>query len=487
MTGPPSVATGSQDGEHCCMPDRLSPLDASFLHLESPRAHMHVGFKARFQVDPDRPPITLARVRALVESRIGFVPRLRMRLAFSPGQFGPPVWVDDELFELDHHVMAFAGDDEPLTRKRFDALADGVLSVPLERSRPLWEIHLAPWLDDNTVGIVMKVHHALVDGLSAVALATLLLDVDPAATSPEPEEPAAWHPRRAPSPVRMAFESLADAGMTPARAGVRLARAAATEGPGLARTLRRAALAVGEDVLRSAPPSYLNASIGPRRTLVGHTTPIGDMLEIKAATGVTLNDVALAVVAGALREVAIAHGTMPGPLKAMVPVARRTADEAGEMGNRIAFVAVTLPLQERRPLRRLEEIHAATSAFKSDGRATGSEAILGAIGVLPTAVQARAARLAASARAYNLVVSNVPGPREPVYLLGARALEVHPVVPLSESHALSVGILSLADRLCFGGYVDPEALPEMRELPSALSASILALRGALGRRGRRVA
>jgi WS/DGAT/MGAT family acyltransferase len=462
------------------MSDRLSPLDASFLHVESPSAHMHVAWKARFRPDPDKPTISLDRVRALVTSRLDHVARLRQRLAFPPGGFGAPVWVDDAGFLIERHVLGLSSEEEPLSLKRFDRMVDGVLSVPLERGRPLWEIHVAPWLEDGTAGVVMKAHHAMVDGISAVGLAMLILDVDPDAGPPESPLPAQWAPRSVPSAARMAVESLADAGMTPMRTAGRLARSRG----GLTSGMRSVARAIGEDVLTSAPRSYLNTTLGPRRTIVGHSVSMEEMLAVKTAHGVTLNDVALTVVTGALRQLALYRNIVPAPLKAMVPVTRRSADQAESLGNRIAFVSVTLPVHERRPLQRLATIREATQAFKADGRASGGEVILGALGMLPPMAQARAAKLAASPRAYNLVVSNVPGPRVPVYLLGARAIEAFPVVPLSDQHALSVGIFSLDDRLCFGAYGDPEALPQVRQLPGALSAAALELAGS--RPGRRI-
>jgi WS/DGAT/MGAT family acyltransferase len=252
-------------------------------------------------------------------------------------------------------------------------------------------------------------------------------------------------------------------------------------------TVRRTALTVGEDVLRPAPSSYLNVGIGPRRALTGHRAAIADLLDVRAARGTTLNDVALTVVSGALRQIALTRRTVPAPLKAMVPVSRRTAAEAGVPGNRIAFVSVSLPLHVRHPLRRLDLIAAQTRAFKADDRAAGNEAVLKAVGLLPGPLQDAAARFASSGRAYNLVVSNVPGPRVPVHLLGARCVEALPVIPLSDGHALSIGMLSLQDSICFSAYADPEALPEVNQLPGALSQSVLELVRAAGRRAPRSA
>jgi diacylglycerol O-acyltransferase len=453
--------------------ERLTSLDASFLHTETARAHMHVAWKGRFRPDPERPPITLARVRGQVASRLGSAPRFRMRLAFPPGGFAAPVWVDAEGFDLRRHVVGLAADDEVLARGEFDARADAALSSPLDRSHPLWEIHLAPRLEDGSVGLVMKIHHAMVDGKSALAVALLLLDLDPDA--PEPAPPvAAWAGDRAPGPARLAVEALVESGAEPLRALGRAARAAGSP-PRLSGTLRRAALAVGEDVARSAPSSFLNPAIGPRRTLVGHTVAVEQLLDVKRAAGGSLNDVALAVVAGALRQLALLRRVAPAPMKVMVPVSRRAEHEAAAMGNRIAFVFITLPVHLRDPLTRLHAIREETAAFKDSERASGGEALLRGLGMLPPPLQAPVARYAASARMYNLVVSNVPGPRVPVYLLGAECVEVLPAIPLSEGHALSIGVFTLRDRVCFGAYADPEALPQVRELPAALSVATLEL------------
>jgi diacylglycerol O-acyltransferase / wax synthase len=448
------------------MPDRLTPLDASFLHTETASAHMHVAWRGRFRPGHGRPLVTVERVQAQVASRLDCAPRFRQRLAFPPGGFAHPVWVEAESFDIRRHVLALG--EGPLSAERFDALSDTVLSRPLDRMHPLWEIHLAPRLEDGTVGLLMKIHHALVDGKSALAVALLLLDVDPEA--PEPPAPDARLAGPAPRAARLAVDALVDSGTEPLRALGRAARAAGSP-RGLGGTLRRAAMAVGDDVARPAPSSFLNDPIGPRRTLVGHTLPVGELLTVKRAREASLNDVALAVVAGALRELALLRHVVPAPLKVMVPVSRRGAGEEAAMGNRIAFVFITLPVNVSDPLARLAAIRAETAAFKETGRAGGGEALLQGLGLLPLALQGPLARFAASPRMYNLVVSNVPGPRMPVYLLGAECVEVLPAIPLSDGHALSVGVFSLRDSLCFGAYADPEALPQARELPGAIAAA----------------
>lgn len=468
---------------------RLSSLDASFLRVETPTAHMHVAWKGRFRPVGDRPAPTLDLLRRSIAARLAAAPRFRQRVVFPPAGLGEPVWVDDERFDLAHHVRAFSGDDEPLGRARFDELADVALSTPLERDRALWRVHLAPRLDDGSVGLVMQVHHAMVDGKSAVELALLLLDLSP---DPQIAEPAPWEPALMPSRARLAVEALADGGIDSFRAARSAARVARSPRSAMriADTLRRTALTVGEDVLKPAPSSYVNVPIGPRRTLVHHTARLGPLLEAKRRLHVTLNDLCLAAVAGALREMALRAGRAPEPLKVMVPVSRRAPEEAADLGNRIAFVFVELPVHLARAADRVAAVHHATTRFKRDDRASGGEALLGALGVLPEPLRDHAARLAASPRMYNLVVSNVPGPRFPVFLLGCELLEAAPVIPLSDGHALSVGIFSHRDSVTFGAYADPLALPGADRLPGAISASLLALEGlarprarpALGRR-----
>ncbi len=436
---------------------------------------MHVGWKGRFAPRAGGGTVTIEALRRSIRARLRYAERFRQRLAFPPAGFGEPVWVDDERFDIDAHVVAMSGPQDVLPRDRFDALVDACLSTPLDRSRALWRIELAPRLDDGSVGLVMKVHHAMVDGKSAVELALLLLDVQDDADHGEPD---AWEPRSAPGATRLAMEALADGGRESLRAATGLARLprgrqGLRSGVRLADTLRRAALSVGEDVMKPAPSSYVNRPITARRALLHHTTELIPLLEVRRRCAVTLNDVALCVVSGALRELSMRSGRVPTALKVMVPVSTRAADESGSLGNRISFVFIDLPVHLHRPAERLAAIHAATTRFKAEERASGGEALLSALGVLPEPLKDAAARLAASPRMYNLTVSNVPGPRMPVYLLGCELLEAAPVIPITDGHALAVGIFTLRDRMTFSAYLDPVALPEGRVLPEALSAAVL--------------
>ena len=452
---------------------RLSALDGSFLRVESPSAHMHVAWKGRFTPRADGREITMGMLRASIQGRLRHAERFRQKLAFPPGGLAEPVWVDDPHFAIERHVAPISVEPGELPVARFDTLCDLALSAPLPRDRPLWQVLFAPRLSDGSVGLLMKVHHAMVDGKSAVELALLLLDLTPDAIPLEPD--ASWKPQSSPGATRLAIEAMADNGTESLRAAMRFTRMATNPARSvrLADTLRRTALAVGEDVLRPAPSSYVNVPIGPRRTLVSHTTGIEPLLAVKKARGATLNDVALTVVAGALRELSMAAGRMPAPMKVMVPVSRREEDERASLGNRIAFVFIELPVHVARTSDRLRSIVEATTRFKREGRAGSGEALLGAIGALPDPLKNGAAKLASSPRMYNLTVSNVPGPRMPVYLLGAQLEEAVPVIPIPDGHALSIGIFTLGDRVTFSGYADPTALPQAASLPGALSAAVL--------------
>jgi diacylglycerol O-acyltransferase / wax synthase len=205
---------------------------------------------------------------------------------------------------------------------------------------------------------------------------------------------------------------------------------------------------------------------------VRHTVRIDDVLSVKRRLGVTLNDVCLAMASGALRDLALARGESPRPLKAMVPVSVRGAGDDGSLGNRISFAFIDLPLDVASPQRRLARLHTATAAFKRGGKPAGAEAVLGALGLLPDPLRNVAAKAVAHPRVYNLTISNLPGPRAPLYMLGAELIESHPVVPIAEGHALSIGIFSYRDTLGFGLYADPDAFPQVDDLPRTLDTSL---------------
>jgi len=454
---------------------RLSALDASFLRIESPTCHMHVGWRGIFEVSPSRERPTVAALRASIGGRLRYAGCFRQRLAFPPAGLGEPFWVDDQSFDLNFHVRRLGDPYARMAMSDFLAAADDVLSKSLDRRRPLWEVHLAPRLEDGRVGLVMKMHHAMVDGMSAVKLALLVFHASPDA---EPEPADDWSPSAAPKGATMALRAVTDSAAESLRAARGLAGLAGSPLAGsgrIASGLRKTALAVGDDLLRSSPSSYVNRAIGPKRTLVGCRIPLDGVQSIKARTGVTHNDVCLTVVAGALRETGQRRGDRLAAMRAMVPVSMRAKEPDTGLGNRISFAFVDLPVDRAGARQRLRSIHTQTQRFKSNERAATTETLLGAMRFTAAPVRTFAARMVASPRVYNLTVSNVPGPREAVYMLGARLIEAYPVVPLSQGHTLAVGMFTYAGGVHFGLYADPEALPEVADLPGALIRAITQL------------
>jgi diacylglycerol O-acyltransferase / wax synthase len=455
------------------MPTRLTPLDNSFLRVEGPNSHMHVAWAGLLEPHPKRPRPAVETLRAKVAARLRHLPRFRQRLAFPPLGFGEPFWVDDSDFDVASQVTGLSEGHLPVSRRRFQAMTDAVLSEPLDRARPLWHIYLVPRLEDGRTGVICKLHHAMVDGKSAVEVALLLFDDS---ADGEEETPDEWSPSKAPTGARLAFDSLVGDATESLRTVRDVALMAGSSGEsGLAGTFRRAALAVERDLLRSAPPSHLNVPISPERMLVTYDARMSDIARARRETGATVNDVCLAAVAGALRRLALLRGEHPRALKVMVPVSIREDEQRQALGNRISFAFIDLPVHLRSTHARLEHVQAATSEFKRSGRAAGTDAVLSMLGALPAVLKDRAARVAASPRMYNLTVSNIPGPPSPVYMLGAELREAYPVVPIADGHSLSIGMFSYLDRLFFGVYADPKALPEAETLPRALEASILAL------------
>ena len=451
-------------------------MDASFLRIETPTAHMHVGWLSTLRLPPGEERLDPDALADRIAARLHLAPRFRQRVQSAP--IGEPVWVDDPGFRLERHILEHekpkVAGDCGLSR-----LAGEFLTEPLDRSRPLWSILVVPQVGAGRAAVLGKVHHAMVDGLAAVELGMLLFDLAPDAALPEPAD---WRPEPADPPMRLVVDSVADGALEQ----FRMARRMATMGLAperslrLGETMRRAALSLAEDVIRPAPPSFLNPPIGPKRGLVVRRLPLARFLRLKRAKGVTLNDVLLAVVAGALRRLTALAEAEPTPLRTMVPVSVRGSEEASSGGNQITFAFVDLPLDETNAAARLDRIHAQTSELKRSGRIAGSDALLRTVGQLPGFLKERAARLAASPRMYNLTVSNVPGPRLPLFAAGAEVEAIYPVIPISDGHALAIGALTYCNSVHFAAYVDPDVLPEADELRKLLPAAMTELEHSLG-------
>lgn len=447
------------------MQTRLTSLDASFLEVESPTAHMHVGWVALFRPPDEGPVPDFKALRAHVEARLPRAPRYRQRLLRVPLRLNDPIWVDDTRFDIAEHVLHSAATD-------LGPVVDEVLSVPLRHDRPLWELWIADRLADGRVGVVGKAHHCMVDGIAAVELASLMLDPSP---TPPPEPADSWRPRPGPDGlVDVLTTALRDRVEEAARLAGAAARVAGSPQRlgGLIGEARRAVDALGSSMTPASSEGGLNEPISPDRRLATLDRGLDELRAVGTRFGCTVNDVVLAAVAGGLRRFLMDHGVAAPRLKAMVPVNVRGEDDPGDLGNRISFMFVPLPCDEPDPVRRLMNVHAATSDCKRRGDAEGGDTVLRAFDYAPRTLQAAVSHLVASPRTFNLVVSNIPGPTEPLFMLGCELEEAYPVVPLADRHALSVGMSTVRDGAFFGLYADRAALPDVDDLALAMDAAI---------------
>jgi len=456
--------------------DRLTGLDSSFLHLEDDRAHMHVASCMTFEGPvPDYDDVVAA-----IESRLHLVPRYRQRLAFVPLEQGRPVWVDDPHFNpryhLRHTALPAPGGEEELKR-----LAGRIFSQGLDRSKPLWEIWLVEGLDGEGSGrfaLLAKTHHALVDGVSGVDITTVLFDTAP---DPMPVAPAehAWVPQPLPSGAQL----LADALRERATAPTEIARGVRATLRTPRRVLDRARdslVGVGAMAwagLNPAPPSPLNQPIGPHRRFTWIRGDLEQFKAIKNVLGGTINDVVLAAVAGALGRHLRRNGhpTRDLVLKAMVPVSVRADLERGALGNRVSALYAPLPVGVTDPIARLTLVREATAGLKDSGQAVGAQVITQLGDFAPPTIMAQAARLQARQRFFNLVVTNVPGPQFPLYILGRKLEAIYPMVPLAQNQVLGIALMSYDGGLNFGLNADWDALPDLEELAGDLDAAIAEL------------
>jgi diacylglycerol O-acyltransferase / wax synthase len=450
---------------------RLSGLDSSFLHLERGGAHMHVASTLIFA---GKPP-AYEELRAKLASRLHLVPRFRQRLRFVPFGQGRPVWVDDPRFNLDYHLR-YTSLPEPGSDEQLRTLAARVFSQRLDRSKPMWEMWLVDGLAGDRFAIVAKSHHCLVDGIAGMDLTAVLFDADP---DPDPDpEPPRWQPGPEPSDAELLARALAERIIDP-REAARGLRALARHPRRALGALREATEAFGSlaGVGLAAPPSPLNVPIGPHRRFTWVRAELELFKRIKDHHGGTVNDVVLSVVAGALGRYlrSRGHSTVGRELRAMVPVSVRGDDEHGQTGNRVAAMMAPLPVWCGDPVQRLELVRAALGDLKHSKQAVGAVLLTELSDFAPPTVTAQAARLQPRQRLFNLVVTNVPGPQFPLYLLGRRLREVFPMVPLARRQAVCVGIISYDGELNFGLIGDYEAMAGLESFGADLEAAIAEL------------
>ncbi|HZI97281.1 MAG TPA: wax ester/triacylglycerol synthase family O-acyltransferase [Actinomycetales bacterium] len=488
--------------EKAAVSDRLTPLDVSFLYLEETTTVMHVGSVMVF--DAPEGGFDYDQLVRHISARIAFVPRYRQRVRQVPGRLANPVWVDAERFDITYHVRRSAL-PRPGSLEQLRELVARVQPRPLDRSRPLWEVYLVEGLDGPDAGgfaIITKTHQALVDGVNAVDLAQVVLDDSPnPATAPSDT----WRPRSEPSLVELVTAAVMDTVRTPTqvvdtlRSGLGDLRATADKVTDTVGGLLFAA----RTATRPAPESPLNVPIGGHRRFGMVATDLADYRAIRAyhAKGgrrgltkkatkptakadhrITINDVVLATIAGALREWLLTRGSSVRPttlVRALVPVSVTVEDEAeaGTLGTSVVAQLVDLPVGEPSPVLRLQQVAYQMRAHAETGRAVGADRIAGIGGFAPPTLHSLGARVASglSRRVFNLVITNVPGPQQPLYVAGARMLSSYPVVPLAKGQALAIGLTSYDGGVYYGLNADRDAMKDLDVLGGCIADSLAEL------------
>ncbi|MBK5289847.1 MAG: wax ester/triacylglycerol synthase family O-acyltransferase [Acidimicrobiia bacterium] len=453
--------------------DRLSTLDAEFLHLEDDIAHMHIAGACVFA----DPPPSFDDVGRLVAAKLHLIPRYRQRVRAVPLELGRPVWVDDPHFDLGYHLRHVAlpapGDDAAFCR-----LMGRLMSEPLDRQRPLWETWLVEGLEGGHWALVFKIHHCMVDGIAGVELLGVLLDAAPDTTMMVPEP---WEPR--PEPLGAAKVLDAWGGLvTDAVATVRDLIRAVGHPTGAIRSAFAAAqgLARFASGLGATPPLSIEGTIGPHRAWAHSSASLADVRTIRAGFGGTINDVVLAAVSGGYRELLISRGEDAdgAEVRSMVPVSTRHDDGRGVADNRVSTLLYDLPIRVADPVERLGLVHEQMTELKASHMAEAGEAMTAIGNLAPPMVVGALSRLAIRAmhqlpqRSVNTITTNVPGPQFPLYCIGREMLEYRPFVPISHGVRVTTAILSYNGRLYFGITGDYKTAPDVDVLASGAARGI---------------
>jgi diacylglycerol O-acyltransferase len=456
--------------------DRLSAVDVSFLAQEGPNTHMHIGGVCVFE----GPPPDYDELCRHISSRLHLVPRYRHKIAEPRLEAGRPLWIDDPSFNIGYHLRHTAlpapGGDEELM-----ALTARIFSQRLDRAKPLWELWLVEQVDGDRFALISKVHHSLIDGVAGADLMTVLFDLDADTRAVEPEP---WVPH--PEPTSAELVAAGAGGLVRTAAGLAAGAASlATHPGGVARRAREALGGVGEIVALTAsppPPTPFNVPIGPYRRMADLRAELGKFKAVKDALGGTVNDVVLAVVGGALRQWMIDRGeAVEGvTLRVCVPVSVRSESQKGALGNELTQMIAPLPLGIPDPAERLAVVREAMRDLKSSRQAVGAQTIANMQGFAPPTILAQASRMNFSGRFYNLLVTNIPGPQFPLYVLGRRLEAMVPVPFLAGDRALAIAIMSYDGALNFGVLGDYDAMPDLEHLADCLHDAIVELEAAAG-------
>ena len=465
-------AQGLRDGrEGLADPmERLRPGDVQLLDIESASSPMHLATVEIFE--PPEEGFDYRRLVSLVGDRLAFVPRYRQRLASVPGGLARPVWIDDDDFDLTYHVRQSAV-PRPGSMEQVQELVARIITRPLDRTRPLWEMYLIEGLSDGRVAILSTSHQTLVDGVSTIDLGQVILDNDTVVRDRVPDE---WTPRAEPSPLSIlggaAYERLRHPGETVAGVG---ARALAAANP---LTTPLSGLLGGR---RTGPESPLQTTLSQQRRFATLRTDLDDYRKVRRFHGGTVNDVVLATVTGGLRSWLMTRAESvqsSRQIRAMVPMSVQDVDlEPTSLGSQVTGHLLNLPIGEASPVVRLHQVSYALKAHKDTGKAVSALRLIGVGGFAPTTFHALGARVAAISenRGFSLVVTNVPGPQFPLYASGARMLESYPVQPLLPGHALAIGVTSYDGGVHYGLTADRDAIPDVDVIGQCLGEALAEL------------
>ncbi len=453
--------------------DRLTALDNSFLLLEKPNAMMHVASTGIFEVGPlgtSEGGVDIDRIRRGIEAVLHRIPRYRQRLAWIPVE-GTPVWVDDDRFNLAYHVRHTAlprpGDPDQLKQ-----LSARVMEQRLDRTRPLWEMWIVEGLSDDRFAIISKVHHCMIDGVSGVDLLSLLMSPDP---EPEIVDPPPFVARPLPTGTELLRREVTrrlGMPLAAARDLGQFAREARDVRREVGSRLRAAAETV-ETSMRAASPTPLNRPIGPHRRFDWTTLPLQTLREVRKSLGVSLNDVVLTLVTGALRRYlgALDVDLEEIDFRVLAPVSVRAPRERGRLGNQVSAWIVPLPLGEPDPREQARILNERTQDLKDRRQAVGAALLTAAAEWTPATLLSLGARNATRLLPFNLVVTNVPGPPARLYLLGAPLREIYPQVPLADNQALGIALFSYEGQLFFGFNADYDRVPDPGAFVAAIEAA----------------
>lgn len=458
--------------------ERLTGLDASFLYLETPSMHLHVC--AAVVLDPSTMPggYSFARIKEKVRSRLHLVPQFRRKLASVPMNLDHPVWVDDRDFDLDYHLRRI-GCPSPGTEDQLAELTADIAGRPLDRARPLWELWIVERLEHGHIGMIAKMHHATIDGVSGANLMVHLLDLEPDPKEQPEEKP--WDPERPPSDLRLLAGAAINRGMKPI-AAVKVIPATVRAIAGLLKS--RSSEGAGMPAPMTAPRTSFNTTLTPHRKVAFTRVALDDVKTVKDAFGVKVNDVVQAVTSGALRRYLDRRGELPKKsLIAVCPISVHGGEaDQGKGANRVSAMFCSLYSNIEDPVERLRMIAEGNKGAKEEHKAVGAASLQKwAEFAMPTTFSL-AARLYSRLRladrhpvVHNLVISNVPGPPMPLYFAGAKSVGFYPLGPIFDGATLNITVVSYQDQLNWGFISCRETMPELWDLAAAVDDALAEL------------